>query len=761
MLEEQAGARPCFTPHGILQNPYHAWPNAPSGVVRSVSPIGLEWVVGFRWIFTEQEAKYVASLKIGVNINGNSFYQVEDFAQHGISICSELHSKNVISYDWEYAHLNFSSRFFLAGENALCCLTTIENNGARKQVVILHGIMRLLYRDHSLQGRHLSKPDGIAISIPPLHFSLMLGASEMSLAQKFADSESSIEKLVLTNDLSSLKEFDSKSQMYGMGSYRIELSAGEHKTIVFCLTRVETGSGTTENLREGIQNAEKMLAQKIAEDRQFWAKSPRLTGGWPQHWINGFIYDYETLRTCVHPPAGVFHHPWDIMQVNWPRNVVAETSIDMLMLSYADMELAKTVILGLYKDALAANVPCVHADGTFNMVAGDGSRCGTSPAWCFPFYDYLLIYLRMRDKEWLGQIYPYWSEYLRWWLENRTDEEGWLHYKCSWESGEDLAPRFGTQSKGSDSIEYIGPSDLQAVVAHAAKTMSFYGKELALEEAETKYWEDVHQRYNQKLLKMWRNGWFHDYDAKAQAFTQYKDPLHLAPVFLSLATRAQILEIMGGIDKKFEDFRTSTLWSALIWPSFTFSIVEALRVAGELDLSLKKYQAKLFHQLVDRVYAVEDARFKSADSPLPGVSIEHWGHYEIPKVSGAVEAYGWGALATLIIIRHVIGYLEDQPHNENSFLLSPNFDETQIREGKIYGIENLHFQGITFAIKYEVSGSGLLVTTLAYKAEKPCGIRVMDRSGITIYQDLTETVEGKVKVQMKNMETYKIIFLRS
>ena len=58
------------------------------------------------------------------------------------------------------------------------------------------------------------------------------------------------------------------------------------------------------------------------------------------------------------------------MQVHGGRIVVAESSMDTMTLSFADMELAKDVLYGLYGDSAARglpNVPCQNEDGTPNV----------------------------------------------------------------------------------------------------------------------------------------------------------------------------------------------------------------------------------------------------------------------------------------------------------------------------------------------------------------------------------------------------------
>jgi hypothetical protein len=89
-------------------------------------------------------------------------------------------------------------------------------------------------------------------------------------------------------------------------------------------------------MRASLTTAGQEIARKHGEDAHFWDSAPQLTGDWPAHWKRGWVYDYETLRMMVRRPIGVYKHAWDAMQIQAPRNVLAETSIDMWALSYAD-----------------------------------------------------------------------------------------------------------------------------------------------------------------------------------------------------------------------------------------------------------------------------------------------------------------------------------------------------------------------------------------------------------------------------------------
>ena len=96
----------------------------------------------------------------------------------------------------------------------------------------------------------------------------------------------------------------------------------------------------------------------------------------------------------MYPAGGVFHDEWPSWMISWPRVVVAEGTLDVLRFSYADPARALRLARTIFADAPAANVPCIFQGGEPNMVAKDGAICGTSPAWCLPFYNLWLLYCR-------------------------------------------------------------------------------------------------------------------------------------------------------------------------------------------------------------------------------------------------------------------------------------------------------------------------------------------------------------------------------
>ena len=137
---------------------------------------------------------------------------------------------------------------------------------------------------------------------------------------------------------------------------------------------------------DGIEEIARADAQHRSDDEKFWGRAPQLLGRLAGLWKRGLVYDLETLRMVMRPSAGVLPTPWDGMQIQAPRTVLAEAAMDCLFLSYADPELATEVILGHFESAPHPNLPCMREDGSYNMVADDGQICGTAPEWGYPLW---------------------------------------------------------------------------------------------------------------------------------------------------------------------------------------------------------------------------------------------------------------------------------------------------------------------------------------------------------------------------------------
>ncbi len=322
------------------------------------------------------------------------------------------------------------------------------------------------------------------------------------------------------------------------------------------LARGVSQDAAAQHWEDGIEEIARAEAEHRADDEEFWQKAPQLSGDWPAYWRRGLVYDQETLRMTIRPSAGIIPTPWDGMQCQAPRTVLAEAAMDILFLSYANPDLAAEVILGHFESSPHPHLPCMREDGSYNMVADDGQICGTAPEWGFPLWCCDQLFRRTGDMHWLRRLYPKVAAYMRWWLEHRTDDEGWLVYACSWESGQDVSSRFGPQQTGGTIIQHVRPVDLQASMVQGAEILARWAMlllydspaqsdagatslaKLALADeppfdfaGEAAYWQQIADEFTVKTRLMWRDGWFRDYDSVAQEWSSQRDVMHLAPVF--------------------------------------------------------------------------------------------------------------------------------------------------------------------------------------------------------------------------------------
>ncbi len=371
--------------------------------------------------------------------------------------------------------------------------------------------------------------------------------------------------------------------------------------------------------------------------------------------------------------------------------MLAETSIDMWTLSYADEETAKTVLLGQFQDAPAPNVPCMREDGTMNMVAADGSECGTSLQWCYPVSCLESVFLRTVDIPWLAQLYPYLTAHLEWTLQHRRDGDGWIVPKCSWESGMDASQRFLIkQPTGGEVIDFVRVAELQAAMAHAAGVMKQYAGLLGKRE-DVERWEKLSSNYTEKARQLWHDGWFYDQDARAGrpiVIPGHREVTQVGPVMCGVATPEQVRAM---IPKMREYESNQEFW--LEWPSHVLPYVESVWKAGD-----REFLSRVLFAIVERVYSSMDRRDASAEKKLgwPGVSCEVWG------AQGAYggEGYGWGATLPAHIIRSIIGFREGSEPGKMSFTLGPNLPDNMLANGKSFGLRNLHYRGMALNVRY-------------------------------------------------------------
>ena len=699
------------TPFGYLDNPYHCWNVHPSGVFRSLPGVGfgLYYPAGPGGYFDlHKNGIYHAFLRLGFVIGDRTVWNAEDFREG--ELIAVHHSKDVFAYRVSVAGTNILCTFFQSGEDTLAARVEWTGSASPKEPFRL-----IVGHEYQLGGAQWWGGDGVAASYHAPEDAWIthgfaagtvfaIGADAPSQAHFARAGTEQNENWTEPKDINEATAYETASLRAALYYSVTPALAVQGMTI-----RMSRGVNRTSALQEFRRSklaARTELKAKYSGDAKFWGDAPRLVGDWPLHWKNGWVYDFETLRMVVRTPVGIYRHPWDAMQIQSPRSVLAETSIDMWALSYVDPNAARAVFAGQFLDAIEPNVPCAREDGVTNMVATDGSECGTSISWCYPFFCVQSIYQRTGDREWAAVLYPKLVEFLRWTLVNRSDKDKFIIAKCSWESGMDGSKRFViNEPTGGETTEFARLVELQAATAQAAFILAQFAKELG-KESEAKEWLHVREIYSTKTQQMW-NGkdWFNDFDTRSmKPITSVgRDVGQVAPIFCDIASKQQINNMLPTLRDLYDASRNGKIdmgQDPLLWSSLVLPYVESLWAAGQLELA-----ADVVHTIAERIYKSMDRRNVSttnADHHLgwPGVSCEVWG------VEGARggEGYGWGAVMPAHIIRNILGVRETE--DPNRIVLAPNLPRAFMTSGTEYGITNLSFRPGKLSLRYAPRDKG-------------------------------------------------------
>ena len=381
-----------YTPHGYIDNPHHSMVLHRSGAIRSVPPLGFGyWLTAFEGSYgggQRAHVNYLSLLLMAVGVGEASFAEPEDFDAHSVRLVSNYHTKHLVSYDWAFDGLSFSLKFALPREDSLACLAEIANACEAPRTILLHatnvyGLWDTRYwGSDGVAARYAERADAIVSKVWAYGHAFALGADRPSAAHKATADEAQWLDWIRRGDIGSLPggSVVGPGPLRAVQSYEVAVPAGGRASVLVVLARGTNEERALAELRRGLRTFRPSVRKQLADDEAFWSQAPMLEGDWPAAWKHGWVYDYETLRMNVREPIGIYKHHWDAMQIHSPRSVLGEASLDSMALSYAGPALAQDVLLGTFADAPAPNVPCSREDGSMNMVAADGSECGTYPA---------------------------------------------------------------------------------------------------------------------------------------------------------------------------------------------------------------------------------------------------------------------------------------------------------------------------------------------------------------------------------------------
>lgn len=757
-----------YTPFGYLDNPYHTAALNRSGVIRSVPPLGFGfWARPLPWPYggatfgfgLSRQRNYLSLMHLSLCADGKVLRRPEDFQENGIELYSCYHTKNMMSYDFQANGLKFRAMYFLVGEHSLICLLQVENTSDIKKEMTVHAsnIYGDIYKGYwgcdGIVSLYNEEKDVAVSKFYADGDMFVLGANRKPHSYKATTEDEQWNKWMAENDLTGDKdkrtslrihredteEGKTLGHMISVLSYVYGIDPGQTDTLTLGLTRGLSEGRTIHCFEEALGQAGVALRKKLLDDKRFYARAPVLTGDWPQAWKNGLIYHLETIRMNIHPPVGIYRHHWDGMQVHTPRVVLGESAIDSMCLSYADIELARDVLLGTFADALADNIPCSREDGSLNLVCGNGRETGTAPIWGMPFHVIHSIYLRDRDDAWIKQLYPYMKAYIEWWLQHRTDDEGWFHCACSWESGQDGSKRFrvGDVAASAESVRTV---DIEAAMAHAIKSMVLFAK-VAGENQDVPYWEEMADRRIKRTRDMFVDGRFRDFDVHTGSpiiLDDYYSVMMLAPISFGIATAEQTAA-SEEVFKYFHD--NGRFW--LEWPSFLFPFSEAAWNAAQREL-LSEILVNSGSGIFPGMDSREPLYVEPRDAPglplqysyrLPGVAAEWWPYLrdgednERNIWSRGCENYGWGAIFPTLLIRNLIGFREIDYLDEDCFGLCPALSHKMFEQGKTYGIANLNYRGTKIDVEYKVTNNDKIDIILRCRNANGIKVSVKNEQG--------------------------------
>ena len=696
-----------YTPYGYLANPAaRATAFTPDGLHGGSLRTATD-VVGLGWSYP-WDRRPLAAVELVLRLESGERRYVSRDEWSQIGLHASYHSAHLFSFNWSAADTRGEWRLLLADPDTLLGILELHNEAPFRRDLRLDLLARVRRQegepDIASQGASWRLLPGAPAPPHTLHLLELTGGEARPLADDGGT-------------------WGERSAAAGY-HWSMSLAPGETARLVVALGR---GPALANSL-------DWVAAERAARqaDADFYATAPRLAGDWPADWRRGWIYDLETTRFCLQPPGGIFADIWPTWMVHWPRAVVAEGTLDMLRLGYAAPGLAQRAILTLFRDAPAPNVPCVFQGGEPNMIARDGSVCGTSPAWCLPFPNIQTLYRWTLDRDWLAALYPYLAAYLRWWLTERVDGEGWIVYRCTWEAGEDNSPRLDPAGEGDHVItEFTRPVELQAMLAVSAAILAGFAAELD-DETEQAHWAAVARDYRRRARALWdeTEGRFRDWDKRAGGFVQptgratYWDadpcrysPLSLTPLLEGVATPHQAARL--GAELPAYDVSP---WAD--WPSWSYTIVESAAAGGHHAMA-----ARMATRIVERVYRRNDRRdLRGFARPLPGVAPEYW-PTDVATYTGS-DGYGWGANTLALLLRHVIGFTESDDTGAWSFHLTPGLPTSLMHVERDYWLRNLHYRGRRLDLGYTVEQDGPdigLRVTLRF--EEPVHLVVRSRAG--------------------------------
>ena len=736
-----------YTPHGYLANPHHCVKLGRSGVLRSSEPLGMAlWYPNHPGMYGKQFG-YCAEMNFAFGLGHKTFVRPSDLGDWH----APVHTSERFGYAAMIEDVLVTVTYALVRRGLLRAVVTLKNpTPSRRDVRVFllgeywrntaftglweEGILARVRDACSMELK--SHPEGTAVVLAASTAGEYgacfkdLVAARKAIGQSFTRASGTAE--VVTHG-------GGEKRVAGALSVRCRMAAGGSQSLVFSMAWSDKDKELSELLATPVTATRRVLADKQAADESFERDAVSISGDWPDHWRRGLQYDLQTLRMCILPPRGVFKHKWDAMQIQAPRFVFAETTFDMFLHGYSRAEEAQEIVLGSLLDAPEPWLPCIREDGSANMIAWNGHPCGTAPEWGAPEWVIERLYRRRPDPAWLAKVLDPFTAYLSWWDRHRTDKKGFAHYLCSYESGQDMSPRFNPQRGGGDDTRHCRAVDLQAAMARGwafvAEARAQLGREA---DARTAARRAAH--YRRRMEMLWSGDWYHDDNLKSRSASALYDVMHLAPFFYGLAATQRADAVRSRLMRLYQD-------KPQVWPTFMLMLAESTYRVGCSEMLSTMASERIAH-----IYAATDARRVTRTGPLPGVQHEYWPD----RPAWGAEGYGWGTFGIALLVRYLAGWREEgQSLDDPGFTLAPALPTQLCRRGRVLHLHNLPALSRRFDLSYTVKPGGEMGLTVRMQRGKAVGeMQFLDASG-----NVLATACGKDPLQavVRNHHRYRVV----
>ncbi|MBV9437024.1 MAG: hypothetical protein JOZ44_13275, partial [Acidobacteria bacterium] len=295
-----------YTPYGYLDNPYHSWALNRSGVLRSCRGIGFGWhyPVGPGGYFDEKKnGIYSTFLRLGFQIGDRRLWEMEDF--HAGELRCVHHSTRLMQHEVRVAGTQFTCTFAQVGEHALA--VRIERTDANAIPIVVLAAHRYelgnseWWGGDGVVGEWRATDNCLVTRSFAAGTVFAIGSNAIPQKQMFYSGEGPF-------SVADTGEKASQTIRYAhdplQGALAFSLARGHALDI--CIARGANRNEAVKEMRRALSRVSDEIDAKKKSDSAFWNSAPQLEGDWPQHWKNGWVYDFETLRMIVRRPIGVY-----------------------------------------------------------------------------------------------------------------------------------------------------------------------------------------------------------------------------------------------------------------------------------------------------------------------------------------------------------------------------------------------------------------------------------------------------------------------